>query len=532
RPTTATMETPADVLCAGEVMRHRLWVTLCAFFALAGLLSAALLTSPGPGLRLWLAGGSALLLVASLLERRAAPARRELHERPGLHCYLSVLAALPAYAFFGWASAVLLLAALGGFIYAMGYTRPVAMSMAVVMMVTHALIATLAMAGVLDRGITRLDVGGVGPQVACLLAIDALLALAFLAGQQLRAQAFRSVEQYDAAVRDRLRRESQLAEIVHELQHARQAGKTGHFSGHRIGSFDLGELLGRGAMGDVYDATHLQTGAPSAVKVIRRGAAMDVYTRRRFEQEIALAATVESPHVVRVLEHSVPGAEILYLAMERLEGELLADVLGAVERPLLGDLIDMLHQVARGLSAIHAAGVVHRDLKPRNVFRHVLPDGRAVWKVLDFGVSKLLGAATLTGAHDLIGTPNYMSPEQALGRDIDPRSDVFALGCIAYRCLTGRQAFAGRDIPDIVYQVGYVMPARPSLLAALPGEVDRILAIALAKDRDHRFDDPTTLVAALTAACHASIDDDLDRRGSALIALQPWRETLLFSYPD
>src|SRR5204863_6026067 len=128
--------------------------------------------------------------------------------------------------------------------------------------------------------------------------------------------------------------------------------------------------------------------------------------------------------------------------------------------------------------------VVHRDLKPHNLFLH---DG-TVWKVLDFGVSKLVGGdeGTLTG-EGIVGTPQYMAPEQASGGQVTHLADVYALGAIAYRCMTGRVPFKGRDLAELVYQVVHSAPMRPSALGRVPLLVENVLAIAMAKDPRRRF---------------------------------------------
>src|SRR4029079_10460775 len=137
------------------------------------------------------------------------------------------------------------------------------------------------------------------------------------------------------------------------------------------------------------------------------------------------------------------------------------------------ELVVLLDQVARGLEVARVAGVVHRDLKPHNLFLHA----GATWKILDFGVSKVLGSeGTLTG-DGIVGTPQYMAPEQASGGHVTHLSDVYALGAIAYRCLTGRSPFKGKDLAELVYQVVHAAPVRPSTLGRVPTALEDVLAI-------------------------------------------------------
>jgi serine/threonine-protein kinase len=156
----------------------------------------------------------------------------------------------------------------------------------------------------------------------------------------------------------------------------------------------------------------------------------------------------------------------------------------------------MLDQVARGLEVARIAGVVHRDLKPHNLFFHA----GATWKILDFGVSKVLGTeGTLTG-EGIVGTPQYMAPEQASGGQITHLSDVYALGAIAYRCLTGRAPFKGRDLAELVYQVVHATPMRPSALGRVSPLIENVLAIVMAKDPARRFPSAQAFVQAFIAA--------------------------------
>ena len=156
----------------------------------------------------------------------------------------------------------------------------------------------------------------------------------------------------------------------------------------------------------------------------------------------------------------------------------------------------MIEQVARGLEVARLAGVVHRDLKPHNLFQH----HGGVWKILDFGVSKVLDSeGTLTG-DGIVGTPQYMAPEQASGGQVTHLADVYALGAIAYRCLTGRSPFKGKDLAELVYQVVHVAPVRPSALGRVRRLVEDVLAIAMAKDPRRRFASALSFAQALITA--------------------------------
>ena len=160
--------------------------------------------------------------------------------------------------------------------------------------------------------------------------------------------------------------------------------------------------------------------------------------------------------------------------------------------------------------------------KPHNLFLH-RHDAGSRWTILDFGISKLEdGSGTLT-RESLVGTPAYMSPEQALGLPVDQRSDVFAMGSVLYRALTGQPAFPGKEAPRIMFDVAYRMPKRPSDHAdGIPSDVDLVLALALAKNRDHRFDTAAAFAQAFAAAASAALDAGLRARARSLLEQQPW----------
>jgi serine/threonine-protein kinase len=178
--------------------------------------------------------------------------------------------------------------------------------------------------------------------------------------------------------------------------------------------------------------------------------------------------------------------------------------------------------VCDALAEAALADVVHRDLKPQNVFLALHAGGPPVWKVLDFGVSKLASdPGTLTQGAP-IGTPAYMAPEQARGERVDPRADVFSLACIAYRALTGRPAFAGSELPQILFDVCFAQPVQPGTLVMLPVDVERVLALGLAKRSDDRLDSARGFAAALRSAFAGSLSPPLRARADALLASAPW----------
>lgn len=271
--------------------------------------------------------------------------------------------------------------------------------------------------------------------------------------------------------------------------------KRGRLSGKTVGPWRLGDVLGRGGMGEVYEATD-PAGRPAAVKVLTAVAEESPSLVQRFHRELSVAANLESPHIVRVLDVSSASAAVPYLAMERLRGIDLSERLRTEVRMPLPTVVAMLEQVARGLDVAHRAGVVHRDLKPHNLFLH---EGDC-WKILDFGVAKVSGGEGTLTQDAVIGTPQYMAPEQACGDKVTHLSDVYSLGAIAYRCLTGRLPHSSQELPALIFQVIHSAPVRPGTLADIPRELEDVLAVAMAKDPQRRFQSAGEFVRRLAMA--------------------------------
>ena len=330
-----------------------------------------------------------------------------------------------------------------------------------------------------------------------------------------------AIELHERAVRELAGRQALLHEARLDLERVLRARGLGRFSDEIVGAYRLGTILGRGGMGEVYDAVHIDSEEPAAVKLLHAQVLTEPDNVQRFLRECRLTASLKVPNVVRVFETSKPEAPIPYIAMERLHGEDLSDHLRSRGRMKLSDVLLLARDVGRGLDAAAKAGVVHRDIKPRNVFRAELGNGPPVWKVLDFGVSKLLTEHTMTKG-GMIGTPSYMAPEQASGGDVSHKSDLFALGVVVYRAVTGRPAFSGDTMAQILFQVIGKMPPKPSGVAKLPRDVDAVLAVALAKDPDDRFDSAAEFTTALEAAARGRLGSDLRRRAERILRRLPW----------
>jgi serine/threonine-protein kinase len=271
-------------------------------------------------------------------------------------------------------------------------------------------------------------------------------------------------------------------------------------------------------MGEVYEAVHEGTHEPAAVKLLRRELLSDATHLARFLREARASGALASPYVVHVLDTSPPEAGLPFIAMERLHGATLAEILRRESKLTPDTLADLVQQAGAGIDAAAAAGIVHRDLKPQNLFR----TETGGWKILDFGVATLAEESVALTQGGVVGTPNYMAPEQAQGKRVDSRADIYALAAVSYRCLTARHPFVAADTPSLLYAVVHKMPQAPSTLAELHADVDACLAIALAKDPDDRFTSGAELADALAAAVAGSLAPQLRSRAASLLRRRPW----------
>jgi serine/threonine protein kinase len=275
-------------------------------------------------------------------------------------------------------------------------------------------------------------------------------------------------------------------------------------------SYRIVRQVGQGGMGELYEASHLRLSGRYAIKVLLPQFAAFEELIARFQREAEITSSLRHPNIVSVFDFNSTADGRAFLAMEFLEGQDLGLDLERRGPMSLGRTIEIVGQVVSALSAAHAHGVVHRDLKPQNLFISALPgDQREIVKILDFGISKMREAPKkITREHAIIGTPQYMAPEQAMG-DVgatDHRTDQFALGAIAYELLAGRAAFDAEAIEAIIYQVVHE-PPKPlgQFRSDIPPNVERVLLRALAKEPDQRYPDIGTFGKALLDAADAAV---------------------------
>jgi tetratricopeptide (TPR) repeat protein len=277
--------------------------------------------------------------------------------------------------------------------------------------------------------------------------------------------------------------------------------------GSRLGSYEIADLLGVGGMGEVYRARDLKLGRAVAIKVLPEEFARDPGRVARFEREARMLAAVNDPTIAAIYGAEEDG-DVRYIVMELVEGETLAQRLstGALAVP---DALRIASQVAEALAVAHEKNVIHRDLKPANI--KITPEGKV--KVLDFGLAKAMEmpfagdmshSPTVVMADsrpgEIVGTPEFMSPEQARGKETDRRTDIWAFGCILYESLSGKRAFTGETVPDAVGAILHLEPDWSALPARTPDRVRELLRLCLEKDPGRRLRDAGDARLELEAA--------------------------------
>jgi len=275
--------------------------------------------------------------------------------------------------------------------------------------------------------------------------------------------------------------------------------------GQRIRHYEIEQLLGKGGMGVVYKARDIRLGRPVALKVLKEEIAGNIDRKKRFLQEARSASAISHPSVAQVYDvDEVDGS--LFIALEYVEGQTVRQLVSSRELDLLG-AVEIGIQVAEGLAQAHARGIVHRDIKSDNIM--VTPDGRV--KILDFGLAKFLDpqasgdtrvstAETLaqTQVGTVLGTVAYMSPEQARGKDIDHRSDLFSLGVVVYEMVMGELPFQGQSPLDTMHAIAFE-EVRPVTIVRrdLPADLQRILSRCMRKRPEDRYQSANDLLGDL-----------------------------------
>lgn len=275
------------------------------------------------------------------------------------------------------------------------------------------------------------------------------------------------------------------------------------------GKYKIARPIGVGGMGEVYEGENLRINRRVAIKVLHAGAAQNKDAVARFEREAQAAGRIGSDHILEILDLGTLEGGEHFIVMEYLDGETLGARITRVGRLTPEQLYPLMRQALVGLGAAHGAGIIHRDLKPDNLFILREKAGtRDFVKIIDFGISKfhsLSGDMSMTRTGSVMGTPYYMSPEQARGsRDIDMRSDVYAMGVIMYEALSGAKPFTAETFNELLFKI--VLSTPPPLgeiVGAIDGAFETIVYKAMARDVEHRFESAEALIRALDAWAQA-----------------------------
>jgi tRNA A-37 threonylcarbamoyl transferase component Bud32 len=316
-------------------------------------------------------------------------------------------------------------------------------------------------------------------------------------------------------LRFELAQKDKAINILQKSLTAAQQERDGPFSRQVLNDvYYVERIIGHGGMGDVYSGHHLRTHRRVAIKLLHPHMVERREVIDRFRREAQIAAQLQSDNIVEVIDVDEQDGQP-FIVMELLLGESLASYLQRRPPLELDEVADLVAQIARGLEVAHAAQVVHRDLKPTNVFLQ-RNEGTNKVKLVDFGISKIQGAtAELTRQCSLLGTPSFMSPEQATNMKTDARTDIFALGALAYAMLTGQHPFAGDSIPSVLYAV---CQARPVSLRQYRDDItpaiESVIKLSLAKKPSARYQSVAELARDFQAAVAGALDESVIERAT------------------
>ncbi|MBL4636377.1 MAG: serine/threonine protein kinase [Kofleriaceae bacterium] len=397
-------------------------------------------------------------------------------------------------------------------VYAQSDNRPLARATYAGAALTQSSVVLLDIAGIVaDPGIIGTGAGlSTSEQIAAQFLIQVILLAAYLLGRYSRRTSSDAVFRTRDAMHKLARRDVVAQEAREKALRAFNIGGMGRYSGTTWGQFRLSKVIGYGGMGEVYRATHLSDNSLAAVKIIHPHLCGDEKLLKRFFLETELSTSIQSPYIVRVLETGTT-PQGPFIAMELLPGKDLGAHLQTKGLLNLEELQELARQVGAALDVAAQANVVHRDIKPQNIFLIDLnsSDGQQAnenktlqCKLLDFGVARVMsGHSELTQRDIVLGTPSYISPEQAIGRAADQRSDLHALAAVLYRACTGFLPFNGDQPQVVLHAVVHDMPKPVSELAAVPKSLDAFFVKAMAKNPDDRFQSGQELSEALKLAC-------------------------------
>jgi serine/threonine-protein kinase len=261
------------------------------------------------------------------------------------------------------------------------------------------------------------------------------------------------------------------------------------------GRYEILEVLGQGGMAVVYKARQKGSDQPIAIKMLHEDLITDDNALKQFEQEEMAISRLNHPHVVRVFEIGATGQARPYIATELIEGASLESVLKEVGHLPVGVSLSIFSQATSGLAHAHQQGVIHRDLKPSNLMLIANTNGESIFvKIVDFGIAKLMfleeSQRSDSKRDKIVGSPLYMSPEQCRGENLDVRSDIYSLGCVMYKTVTGNAPFNGKDLTELLNKQINELPASFQVACPelqLPRKLESMIFRSMAKDRADRY---------------------------------------------
>ena len=518
--TLATLATSV-VMRSEELDRARAFYRLTAI--MAALAAAFMPIVPGPRwLRALAVGLCCVSAIANVvvLRRLRDESRYTPRTIAFMGALLGVVAELVLF-YFGLFTAAVMVLPLGVYFFGLSESRLAARTTFWTGTILYAFLSLGVVLGVLpDLG--PMPIGSLATpwKWFFVVMVQVVFTTTYLLARSSRRATEAAIARVEKANRQIFQKEALLAEARIELDRALRPGE-GRYTEQVVDGWKLGELLGRGGMGEVYRAS--KGDAQAAIKLLHPIILGDPSHVKRFEREAELARKVVSAHVARVLGTGTGPGGVPYVAMELLLGKDLAWHLRQKQRLKVSETVELVEHGARALGAIREAGIVHRDLKPQNlVLEERQEHPRRSWKVLDFGVSRLEASGHTLTQGALVGTPAYMAPEQARLQDVDHRADVYSLAAVAYRAITGKPLFSAPDVAAVLFQVVHDAPAAPSAFARVPPDLELVLAIGLAKEPGARFQRAEDLAEAFARAGTGDLDEATRARGRKLLAEHPW----------
>ena len=398
--------------------------------------------------------------------------------------------------------------------FGQGADRSGALAICISAITIYLAIFALIMSGMLqDMGVFRGDEAGLSGRLFMVTMVPLVLSMTLLQARWSRNAVSSALDKAISSTMEASRRRVQLEEAQAELDRiAATGGMLGRLSGQTVGWYRLGPLLGKGGSGEVYEALDTRTSKQRAIKVLNHADADDEQMANRFRREGEIAKRLISPYVAQVLQYGRAPGGTMFIAMERLQGSDLAAILRKESRLSLSATKELIQHLCRGITDAHAMGIIHRDVKPHNIFRARGPKGTESWKVLDFGVSKLTSSSATITQGGVVGTPQYMSPEQARGEHVDHTTDIYGIGAVLYRILTGRPPVAGKGHVAL-FGAAHKRPAQPRKLAPdLSRDLEAVLALSLAANPRDRFQEADQLRHAFEQALAGSLSRSILKR--------------------